>query len=410
MIKLMIFDLDGTLLDTIHDLAAATNFVLEKRGYKAHTTPEYYYLVGNGIYNLIKNSLPEGARTPENIEALKDEQLTYYSAHLYDNTKPFDGIPQALEALQKRGIKLAVVTNKPHAAAQELMRSFFPNIAFECVQGNCEGIPVKPNPAAVNMVIEKAGVLKDEVLYFGDSDVDMLVAKNAGVKAIGVLWGYRKEDELLSAGADIIIKAPEEIISMKEDFYMETKLAEIAQRIRTLREILEITQEKMAEKTGVSEEEYINLESGDCDFTFTFLYECSKVFGVDLMEIVTGENPKLSFYSIVRKGMGLPIKRREGFTYQHLAYLIKERIAEPFLVTAPYIADEQEKPIHLSYHKGQEFDFILKGSLKCRLEGHTEILNEGDAIYYDSGKGHGMIATGGNECLFLAVVFKNEEE
>ena len=191
---------------------------------------------------------------------------------------------------------------------------------------------------------------------------------------------------------------------------METKLIEIAQRIRTLRDILEISPEEMAAQTSVSLDEYIKMESGESDFSFTFLYECSKIFGVDLMEIVTGENPKLSFYSIVRKGTGLPIKRREGFTYQHLAYLIKERTAEPFLVTAPYRQDEQDKPIHLSHHKGQEFDLILKGSLKCALEGHVEVLHEGDAIYYDSGKGHGMIATGGEECTFLAVVLKDEEE
>ncbi|SEM60250.1 helix-turn-helix domain-containing protein [Hydrogenoanaerobacterium saccharovorans] len=190
---------------------------------------------------------------------------------------------------------------------------------------------------------------------------------------------------------------------------MEARLAEIAQRIKTLRDILEISVEEMAKKTGVSVEEYNRLESGENDFSFTFLYECSKIFGVDLMEIVTGEKPKLSFYSIVRKGTGLPIKRRKGFTYQHLAYLFKDKVAEPFLVTAPYVEEEQNQPIQLSYHKGQEFDLIIKGSLKCAMEDHIEILHEGDAIYYDSGKGHGMIATGGEDCTFLAVVLKEEE-
>ncbi|WP_249281648.1 helix-turn-helix domain-containing protein [Ligaoa zhengdingensis] len=191
---------------------------------------------------------------------------------------------------------------------------------------------------------------------------------------------------------------------------MEARLVEIAQRIRTLREILEIPVEEMAAKTNVTVEEYTRMESGESDFSFTFLYECAKVFGVDLMEIVTGEQPKLSFYSIVRKGTGLPIKRREGFTYQHLAYLFKEKIAEPFLVTAPYREEEQNKPIHLSHHAGQEFDYVLSGSLKCAMEDHVEVLHAGDAIYYDSGKGHGMIATGGEECVFLAVVLKDEEE
>lgn len=190
---------------------------------------------------------------------------------------------------------------------------------------------------------------------------------------------------------------------------MEAQLAEIAQRIRTLREILEISAEDMAEKTGVSVEEYCQLESGETDFSFTFLYECAQAFGVDLMELVTGETPRLSFYSIVRKGTGLPIKRRKGFTYQHLAYLFKDKVAEPFLVTAPFSQEEQDQPIHLSYHKGQEFDLVLSGSLKCAMQDHIEILHEGDAIYYDSGKGHGMVATGGEECTFLAVVLKGDD-
>ena len=191
---------------------------------------------------------------------------------------------------------------------------------------------------------------------------------------------------------------------------MEARIIEIAQRIKALREILELSQEEAAKKTGVTLEEYCQAESGQSDFSFTFLYECAKAFGVDLMEIVTGEQPRLSFYSIVRKGTGLPIKRRKGFTYQHLAYLFKEKSAEPFLVTAPYSQEEQDAPIHLSHHPGQEFDLVLKGSLKVQMEGHTEILSEGDAIYYDSGKGHGMIATGGEECVFLAVVLKGEEK
>ena len=118
-----------------------------------------------------------------------------------------------------------------------------------------------------------------------------------------------------------------------------------------------------------------------------------------MVELVTGENPRLSFYSIVRKDEGLPIKRRAGFNYQHLAYLFKNKTCEPFLVTAPYSESEQDQPIHLSYHKGQEFDYILEGEFEGRSWKITcEILHAGDAIYYDSGRGHGMIATGGKEC------------
>ena len=190
---------------------------------------------------------------------------------------------------------------------------------------------------------------------------------------------------------------------------METKILEIAQRIRGLREILDITQEEMAAKTDVSLELYREYESGEKDFGFTFLYMCAQEFGVDIVELLTGEKPRLSFYTVVRNGKGLPMKRRQGFTYQHLASRIKDKLAEPFLVTAPYSEAEQSRPIELSRHKGQEFDYIVKGSLKVQLEDHVEVLGEGDAVFYDSGHGHGMIATGGEDCTFLAFVMKDPE-
>ena len=191
---------------------------------------------------------------------------------------------------------------------------------------------------------------------------------------------------------------------------METRIVEIAERIKGLREMMDITPEEMAEAAGVELEEYLKHENGEQDFGFTFLYKCADKLDVDIVELLTGENPRLSFYSIVRKGEGLDIKRRAGFKYEHLNYRFKNKIAETFLVTAPYFEEEQDKPIHLSYHEGQEFDYILSGSLKVQMEGHTEVLNEGDAIYYDSGHGHGMIATGGKECKFLAIVMKSETQ
>ncbi len=190
---------------------------------------------------------------------------------------------------------------------------------------------------------------------------------------------------------------------------MEPRIIEIAERIRTLREILELSVEELARVTDVTVEEYILLESGKADFSFTFLFKCAERFGVDIVELLTGENPRLSFYTVVRKDKGLPIQRRQGFTYQHLAPLLKNKIAEPFLVTAPFSQEEQDKPMHLSYHEGQEFDFVLQGKLKVAMEGHIEYLEAGDAIYYNSGHGHGMIATGGSDCTFLAVVLKDHK-
>lgn len=191
---------------------------------------------------------------------------------------------------------------------------------------------------------------------------------------------------------------------------MENQITEIAQRIRAMRDILEISPETMAAQLGLSIESYLEYESGNKDFSFTFLFGCAKIFGIDLVELITGETPKLSFYTIVRRDCGLPIKRREGFTYNHLAYSFKHKKAEPFLVRAPFRAEEQDKPIALSHHKGQEFDYILSGSLKVAMEDHIEVLNAGDSIYYDSGHGHGMIAAGGEECVFLALVFGEKEE
>jgi quercetin dioxygenase-like cupin family protein len=191
---------------------------------------------------------------------------------------------------------------------------------------------------------------------------------------------------------------------------METLISEIAQRIRGLRELLELSEEEMAAVTEVTVEEYRDYESGKNDFPFTFLFKCALRFDVDIIELMTGENPRLSFYTIVRAGQGLPIERRTGFKYRHLAYHIKNKLAEPFLVTVPYSEEDQAKPIHYSVHEGQEFDFILKGSLKVDLDGHVEVLGEGDSIFYDSGHRHGMIAAGGTDCDFLAIVLKKPEE
>lgn len=191
---------------------------------------------------------------------------------------------------------------------------------------------------------------------------------------------------------------------------MNAQVLEIAERIRGMRRIMELSEQEMAEATGVTLEEYRKAEHGETDFSFTFLYKCAKKFHVDIVELLTGETPKLSLYSVVRKGQGLPLERRQGFKYNHLASFFKNKTAEPFYVAAPYREEEQNAPIHLSSHKGEEFDYIIKGSLKFQLEDHVEILQEGDAVYYNSGHGHGMIATGGQDCEFLAVVIDGEED
>ncbi len=187
---------------------------------------------------------------------------------------------------------------------------------------------------------------------------------------------------------------------------MEKKLLEISGRIKELREILEIDESEVCRAAGVSAEEYREIEDGKRDFSATFLIKVAEVLGVDVTDLLTGESPKLSGFTVSKSGEGLSINRREGFEYKNLAYLFKNRLGEPFYVKAPYREEEQNKPIAMSTHEGQEFDYILKGKLKVQIKDKTVTLNEGDTIYYDSASPHGMIAVGGAPCEFLAILLK----
>jgi len=186
---------------------------------------------------------------------------------------------------------------------------------------------------------------------------------------------------------------------------------EVAARIRSLREDYEISIEEMAEATGRSASEYVARESGDMDLTFTFVYKCAKKFGVDVVELLTGESPRLRHYEVVRANEGLVLERHTDFHYLHKAPHFKDRLGEVFLVDVPYQPESQNEPIHLSYHKGQELDYVLVGRLRFRFEDHFETVEAGDTLFYDSGRGHGMIAIDGEDAQILAVVFhaKGEE-
>ncbi len=184
------------------------------------------------------------------------------------------------------------------------------------------------------------------------------------------------------------------------------EISEISERIHAMRELCGYTKEEMAEAADVSVEEYEACESGKKDFSFTFLYKCADKFGIDMVELLTGENPHLTDFTVIHDGKGLPIKRRSGFDYYHLASFFKGKISEPFLVKAPYKQEEQDAEIKCTMHEGQEFDYVLSGSLKFNYDGHIENLIAGDSVYYDSGKPHGMIATSKDGCSFLAIVMK----
>ncbi|MCL1848461.1 MAG: AMP-binding protein [Clostridiales bacterium] len=190
---------------------------------------------------------------------------------------------------------------------------------------------------------------------------------------------------------------------------MENKISEVAARIRELRDIMGISPEEMASKTDVSLEEYHRYESGLTDFHFTFIYKCSLAFGVDITELLEGRSARLSSYTVTRAGQGQVTVQEGGVEIRNLAPAFRNRIAEPHWVQYAYDPEEQDKPIELVTHSGQEFDLILSGKLKVQIGEHAEILSPGDSIYYDSSTPHGMIAIEGQDCVFCAVVLPGEQ-
>lgn len=196
MKKLIIFDLDGTLINTIADLGACTNYALEKLGYPTHDIESYKFRVGNGINNLFRRSLPEGEKTDENVLRVRREFIPYYNAHNTDLSRPYPGMVELLEALQTEGILLAVASNKYQEATTKIIGELYPSIRFSAVLGQREGINIKPDPQIVFDILQATGVDKADVLYVGDSGVDMQTGLNAGVETCGVTWGFRPRTEL----------------------------------------------------------------------------------------------------------------------------------------------------------------------------------------------------------------------
>jgi acetyl-CoA synthetase len=189
---------------------------------------------------------------------------------------------------------------------------------------------------------------------------------------------------------------------------MSNEIKLIAKRIKELRSIFDVSASEMARVTGLSEAEYLEMESGTRDLSFTFLHKCAQRFNIDISELVTGDMPKLSKYTLSRAGEGMPIKRREGFDYQHIAPLLRDRLADPFVVTAKYSRKLEEEPIALSTHGGQELNYVLSGRLKIQIDNHIETLGAGDSVYYNASIPHGMVAIGGEDCVFISVVIKGE--
>ena len=214
MIKAAIFDLDGTLLNTLEDVVNACNYALKKCNFKTHSIEEYKVFVGDGRSKLIERIVPDEYKGNDEVKnkvlRLFDE---YYSGHMLDMTKPYEGICEMLKSLKEKGVKLAVVSNKPDEFVGGIVKKYFGD-TFEIVHGQRTNYPVKPDPTTVYEVIEYFGIKLNESIYVGDSNVDIYTAKNAKVKSIGVAWGFRGEEELREAGADYIVYDSNEITEL----------------------------------------------------------------------------------------------------------------------------------------------------------------------------------------------------
>lgn len=210
----VIFDLDGTLLKTIDDLAVATNYALKELGFPTHGLWVYPQMVGNGVGKLIERALPDDARTEKNLREALAAFKAYYGEHCCDATVPYPGIPELLEELTARGVNLAVTSNKYQEAVTKIIAHYFPDANFKAILGNTEGMPRKPDPSIVFKALSMCPTPKSDVLYVGDSGVDMETARRACVESVGVSWGFRPILELKEAYADHIISTPAQILDL----------------------------------------------------------------------------------------------------------------------------------------------------------------------------------------------------
>ncbi len=210
---ILIFDLDGTLLNTIDDLGYACNYALAQTGFPTHPIEAYPAMVGNGISNLIRRALPEAERNDETVARLREFFVPYYNEHNCDQTRPYDGIPQLLSTLRAKGHTLAVASNKYQAATEKIVRHFFPD-TFDCILGERDGIPRKPDPQIVADILNAVASKASLPLYIGDSLVDRDTALNARVPFVACSWGFVPRERLIEAGVTTLIDRPEELLSL----------------------------------------------------------------------------------------------------------------------------------------------------------------------------------------------------
>ncbi len=210
MYQNVIFDLDGTLLNTIDDLADAANWVCVNHGWPTHTVEEYKQYVGNGMTKLAQRFVPADWRTPAGIKQILDEFMPYYDAHKEDKTAPYPGIPDLLHELKRAGVNIAVLSNKAHSLVPSILENYFPGV-FSYTQGAVDGIPTKPDPTLLHRLMKEMGASQESTLFVGDSNVDVRTAKNGGLTCCGVLWGFRGREELEQEGADFLAENTDEL-------------------------------------------------------------------------------------------------------------------------------------------------------------------------------------------------------
>lgn len=212
MKQLVIFDLDGTLLNSVADLCISVNQALVACGFPTHSEDAYRRMVGDGVMKLFERALPPEERTEQNILRIRDLFIPYYEVHNADYSRPYEGVEELLRSLRDSGVRMAVASNKYHSATLKLISHFFSEIPFEVVLGHREGSPRKPDPQIVSEILEATGVAREEVLYVGDTNVDMETARNAKVDCIGVSWGFRPKVELEAHNPLGIIDLPAELL------------------------------------------------------------------------------------------------------------------------------------------------------------------------------------------------------
>lgn len=212
--KLIIFDLDGTLLDTLQDLGDSCNMILEQYGYPKHPLESYKKFVGNGVRMLIERALPEDARTEDTIIRLLSTFKECYEEKAENYTKPYTGIIELLQTLKSSGYLISIASNKYHEAVIPLVAKYFPKISFDLILGHRTGHPAKPEPHIVFDTLSILDVKTADCYYVGDSSVDMDTANNAGIQSIGVSWGFREKEELKQHGAAYIIDEPKELLDI----------------------------------------------------------------------------------------------------------------------------------------------------------------------------------------------------